>query len=344
MASTNQTLADRKINNQALARRYERTLQREVSLRIDRALARIIRAVENGNNQREVLIAVRAETQALTVRLLAYLEPQLRRYISMQNSFEYDSIQRALGRVYRLQNVDASFVRDLVNSTPLRDSRVLREHFVDIGLGTRTRVEQVLRRGRLERLSFEEIAGELNRGPLQKVTRLQARSVVRTALTQMATSASTALYEANSGVLRGYMYVATLDTRTTHICARNDGRVFAFDAEYQPKPPLHWNCRSTTVPVVRRFTDVNGRNIRSTPTPAQRAAIDGPTSARENYGEWLFRQPREIQLLHLEDPARVDLFRQGKLSITQFSDTDGNLLSIERLETLNRQATRGTDG
>lgn len=342
--SVNQTLADRKINNQALARRFERNLTAEVDARIDAALARILRIVERGSSQREILIAIRSETQALSVRMLAFLEPQLRRYISMQTRFEYESIRRALGRTYRIQSIDASFVRDLVTSTPLRDSRVLREHFVGIGLAQRTRIEQTLRRGRLERLSFAEIADQLRDGPLDKVTRLQARSVVRTAVTQMATEASTALYEANGGFLRGYMYVATLDSRTTPICARNDGRVFAFDAEYQPKPPLHWNCRSTTVPVLMRFSQVSDGVIRRNPSDALRASINGPVAAQENYGEWLFRQPRNIQLLHLEDPARVALFRQGNLTLTQFSDVDGNLLSIERLETLNRRATRGSDG
>ena len=339
--SDNIDLANRKIDNQAMARRFERELQRRVTAIIDKHLDRLGAIVRRGGTQREIARALRAETRAFSVRVLREIEPDLRRYASTQGKFESDSLRRQVGRIYRIRDASLTQLRGLVDTTPLRDSRVLRQHFVNIGIAERMRVESEVRRGRLERLTAAQIATRIASGPTAKVTRLQARSIVRTAVTQIATNASRMAYEANSDILRGYQYVATLDSRTTPICARNDGRIFALDADYQPRPPLHWNCRSTTVPVLKRFSEVSEGVIRRLPTDAQRASINGPVSGRQNYGEWLAKQPFEIQLRHLMDPARVRLFRQGNLRLTQFSDVDGELLSIERLEGLNRRATGG---
>jgi SPP1 gp7 family putative phage head morphogenesis protein len=44
-----------------------------------------------------------------------------------------------------------------------------------------------------------------------------------------------------------YRYVATLDSRTSSICAALDGREFEYGKG--PMPPQHFNCRSTTVPI-----------------------------------------------------------------------------------------------
>ena len=237
-SSINQRLADRKIDNAAMARRFENSLRFEVDQRLDSHLARVRTIIRRGGSTAVILAAIRREQRRFVTAMLRYVEPQLRRYASSQATFELDSLRMSLGRVYRITGVSASEIRDLVTSTPLRDGRVLREHFVAIGIGETTRIESVLRRGRLERLPVEEIARQVQTGAPGRVTRFQARAVVRTALIQMTTNAATRVYEQNSDILRGYQYVATLDSRTTPICARNDGRVFAFDAEYQPQTAL----------------------------------------------------------------------------------------------------------
>lgn len=49
-----------------------------------------------------------------------------------------------------------------------------------------------------------------------------------------------------------YEFVATLDSRTSEICSPLDGSVFALSGAVPGKnyPPMHPNCRSTTVPMV----------------------------------------------------------------------------------------------
>ncbi len=56
-------------------------------------------------------------------------------------------------------------------------------------------------------------------------------------------------YFDNSGVVSAYQYSAILDDKTTDICAGLDGKIF--ENGDQPVPPLHFNCRSTLVPITK---------------------------------------------------------------------------------------------
>jgi SPP1 gp7 family putative phage head morphogenesis protein len=83
-------------------------------------------------------------------------------------------------------------------------------------------------------------------GELTTVANHQVMTLVRTSINQVANTASQQVYEANQDITKKYRYVATLDTRTSAICRANDGREFEYGKG--PTPPLHFACRSTTVP------------------------------------------------------------------------------------------------
>lgn len=76
------------------------------------------------------------------------------------------------------------------------------------------------------------------------VTRYQASRLVRTETNHFNTQASTESYQ--SAGLDQFIYVATLDTRTSSICQDLDGKRFDLDDE-DSKPPQHPNCRSTMI-------------------------------------------------------------------------------------------------
>jgi SPP1 gp7 family putative phage head morphogenesis protein len=76
-----------------------------------------------------------------------------------------------------------------------------------------------------------------------------AQRLVRTEASHVQNEASFEAYKA-SGVVRKYEFLATLDSRTSETCRLMDNKVFTL-AEKEVGvnfPPLHSNCRSTTVP------------------------------------------------------------------------------------------------
>lgn len=123
-------------------------------------------------------------------------------------------------------------------------------------------------------------------GELTAVTDSQIITLVRTSINQVANAASQQVYEANQDITKKYRYVATLDTRTSARCRALDGREFEYGKG--PMPPQHFNCRSTTVPII-------DPDILPPSTVATRASADGPVPVNTSYGQWLKNQPLSVQ-------------------------------------------------
>lgn len=99
-----------------------------------------------------------------------------------------------------------------------------------------------------------------------------AKRLIATETAHIASEATQEAYK-ESGVVSTYRFVATLDKRTSNICRTMDGKEFKM-SEYQigtTAPPLHVNCRSTTVavfndpsslPETRIARDAEGKNIK----------------------------------------------------------------------------------
>ena len=82
-----------------------------------------------------------------------------------------------------------------------------------------------------------------------EVSRSNAARLVRTESAHISEEATFAAYR-SSGVLKQYQFLAVLDLKTSSICREMDNRIFDL-AEKETGinyPPLHVNCRSTTVP------------------------------------------------------------------------------------------------
>lgn len=149
----------------------------------------------------------------------------------------------------------------------------------------------------------------------------QAEALVRTAVNHTANVARQETYKANEMVLRGELYVATLDQRTTLTCAGFDGK--EYEVGKGPVPPMHFNCRSTRIPVVRDEFKVPGLR-------GERAATTGPEPASATFDSWLRRQDKEFQDETL-GPERAKLFRSG-MRVDKFTNDMGVPLTLEELQ------------
>ncbi len=132
-------------------------------------------------------------------------------------------------------------------------------------------------------------------GEVTKLANHQTLALVRTSVNQVANAASQASYKANQDVTKKYEYAATLDNRTSAICRALDGRVFEYGKG--PTPPQHFNCRSTTVPII----DYEGLGVEP---PSGGDIID----ERKTYGEWLAEQTAERKADILGGKSRAKIF------------------------------------
>ena len=166
-------------------------------------------------------------------------------------------------------------------------------------------------------------------GEVTSMSNRQVMAVVRTSINQVANTASQQVYEANQDITSKYRYTATLDSRTSPICRALDGREFEYGKG--PTPPQHFNCRSTTVPVI----DYEALGF-TPPKPGKRAAQGGMVPDDQSYGQWLSNQSKEVKADVL-GPEKVPYFNRlarkyGPTdAIRKFVSQDGSELTLEQL-------------
>jgi SPP1 gp7 family putative phage head morphogenesis protein len=108
------------------------------------------------------------------------------------------------------------------------------------------------------------------------------QTIVRTSINELSAVAREETFKANEDVISGVMMVATLDDRTTEICQEQDGKVYPVDEG--PRPPFHFNCRTTVVPVLKSWKEL-GIALKDVPETT-RASMDGQVPATMTYKEW----------------------------------------------------------
>jgi SPP1 gp7 family putative phage head morphogenesis protein len=164
-----------------------------------------------------------------------------------------------------------------------------------------------------------------------QTTRRSAEKLVRTATNHVATVARDLTYKENADLISEVQLVATLDAATCEDCAALDGETYAIGEG--DRPPLHWDCRCTTIPVLKSWKDL-GINADEIPA-STRASMDGQVADTVTYDDWLRGQPQDV-IDEALGPTRAKLFLDGELNIKSFVGTNGRL-------TLDQLAQREAD-
>jgi SPP1 gp7 family putative phage head morphogenesis protein len=229
----------------------------------------------------------------------------------------------------------------------LPNGEVVSKAFRGIAVDQAERFSQVVRQGLLTGETTPSIAkrliGSLQFGEEAKTVRQlvaaggqatavadnQVLALIRTSINQVANTASQQAYEANQDITKKYRYVATLDTRTSAICAALDGQEFEYGKG--PMPPQHFNCRSTTVAII------DYEELGFDPPPeGTRASIGGQVPIDQNYGQWLANQnaPTKAKALGASRVAYFDRLadKHGPTAaIAKLVRDDGSELTLEQL-------------
>ena len=183
-------------------------------------------------------------------------------------------------------------------------------------------------------------------GEMTKLANHQIQTIVRTSVNQVQNQASQAVYAANSKVAPKYEYVATLDSRTSPICKRLDGRKFEYNKG--PTPPQHFNCRSTTVPVVDYAGLKKQKGFEDLTPPPKGKVVTRPTGEGggrvpqdTQYGDWLLGQDKKLKVKTLGNEQKVRYFERlakkegsGQKAIRKMVREDGSERSLKDLERL----------
>lgn len=248
-------------------------------------------------------------------------------------------VQAAVG----VASVNAQQTYTAAMSRPFQ-GRLLSEWSNSIETSRMVRIRDAIRIGYMEGQTTDQIIRRL-RGTRAKgysdgiidIDRRHAAAVTQTALSHMADFTRERMYGENRGLIKALGWVSTLDSKTTPECRIRDGK------EYEPEThrpighsipwlsgpgKLHWNCRSTSVPITFSWREL-GIDIDEM-EPSTRASMDGQVAGDTDYGEWLGKQSaaRQDQIL---GPKRGKLLREGGLTMDKFYNDRGIWLDLDEL-------------
>lgn len=166
-------------------------------------------------------------------------------------------------------------------------------------------------------------------------TKRSAESIARTSVNHVSNIARQSTYKANQDIITSWRFSATLDMRTSSICRFNDQEVYKIGEG--PLPPLHLNCRSSSIPEIKDKFDIFGDDG----TRASKGAKGGQQTNAKTYYEWLGRQPKTFQQEVL-GKAQTELFRKGGLTNEEFrkltSNKMGQALTLEEIKAKDAEA------
>lgn len=268
-------------------------------------------------------------------------------------SFFRDAIEDSIGGLVdrRVLQVPISVgaptrteMRAIVSARPF-EGKLLREHVRTWSARTRALVERQVNLGIVQGSSIDEIvrgvrgtrAGKFRDGVLH-ISRRNAEAMVRTSVNAISNFARQETFRENSDLLTGEMFVATLDDRTTQICASLDGKVT--NVGDPPLPPMHFRCRSNKTPVLRKFSEMFP-GLQEPPEGTRaakmydqlREGLGGQVPESLTYGRWLRMQPVAVQD-EILGVGKGRLFRRGVVPIERFSDSQFRSLTLRELEAL----------
>lgn len=215
----------------------------------------------------------------------------------------YTATRRAMGQTIQSSAIVTGTPSVMGDTLDQWQERLLNNDMqrLKMGLNLGVRIgenEAALRARLLGQSSLGGIGGAV------EATRRELDTLVRTATDVFADLARVQI-DTSNGLQGREVYVAILDSRTTKLCAGYHGKTF--EAGRGPRPPLHWYCRSTRVPLV-------GDRTPSLPS----------------YREWLNRLSARDQDEVL-GPRQGASFRAGTLAVEGFREPAWRGLDLKRL-------------
>ncbi|WP_420013931.1 minor capsid protein [Tateyamaria sp.] len=264
------------------------------------------------------------------------LQADLEGLMEYEGEWQTEMFKRVLPVKFETVSPTADQIIAAVNSRPFQ-GKLLREVYPELSASAFRKVRDTIRGGFVEGRTTGQIVRDLRGraalgykdGILAK-SRRDVESVVRTAVNHTANTAREYVYEANTDLVKGVRWNATLDGKTTLVCAGRDGKVY--EAGKGPRPPAHFNCRSSTSPVLKSWKEL-GFGIDELPA-GTRASMNGQVPADQDYDGFLRKQGKEFQDGVL-GKRKAELFRGG-LKVDRFTDKSGMELTLDQLRNRER--------
>lgn len=341
--AVNDDLADALTRHQIYLQRYGSATVRKILALLKRSDAQILErllredlSALSRTRQERLLTEMRRSFESAYTDATGALQLDLETLATYEGEYQLDLFRRVLPVKLETVAPSADQLLAAVNSRPFQ-GKLLKEVYTELSASAFRKVRDTIRAGIVEGRTTDQVVRDIRgrrsmgfRDGILESNRRATETVVRTAINHTANTAREYTYERNGNLIKGVRWNSTLDGRTSAVCRARDGKVY--EPGKGPRPPAHFNCRSSTSPVTKSWREL-GFDIDELP-PATRASMNGQVPADQDYDTWLRKQPKAFQEEVL-GPTRAKLFRKG-LKMERFVDRKGSTLTLNELKRLER--------
>lgn len=342
----NDDLADRLTRHQIGIQRLSNATVRKIMALLNRSDARIVERLASADisqlsrrRQEQLLQEVRRIVESVYSDATGQLQIELEALAQYEVEYQGDLFREVVPVRLDVVKPSADQIIAAVNSRPFQ-GKLMKDWYKELEEGAFRRLRDAIRMGVIEGRTTEQMIRDIRgtraqgyKDGILQVNRRAAEVTVRTAVNHTANAARGSLYRRNKSLIKGIQWLSTLDGRTSAVCRARDGEVY--DVDKGPRPPAHPNCRSSTVPVLKSWREI-GLDKRDTPK-STRASMNGQVPEDMTYGDWLKKQPIEVQNEVLGQ-KKAQLFRKGDLPMDRFVDRKGDELSLDELKRREKSA------
>lgn len=333
----NQQLFDSQIEHLLYTKRYQeatRLLIEKAGVRHRGVLSRIFKK----QDKLAITKDVEDEVKRFGQEILSTGKNSVADYIGAEVDFQANSVRKLVKDWATVNSPNRGELARAITGSPLKlfsnekTYGTMDELFSGISSDELTRLNLKVRKG----IAAGENPDTIIKGLLEttKLSEHQAKTVVNTNFSQAETIVKEKVLQENAHILKGLVFTAILDSKTSAICSRYDGLVQTAD-RVTVRPPLHWNCRSTLVPMLKSKQELlestSGYLNQDALAGVPDNLLNGLAPIKEDFSAWLRRQPMEVKLRHLGSEEKVALLEKGALNLKDFFSGAGNPISLAAL-------------
>lgn len=346
----NETLASHAISHQIDLTHYSNSVLYRVLATLQRSDARLYSALTDALNRidRSSFTVDRLESLLGSVRSLnaqsyeqvsGELNSELADFVRYEAAYQRQVLVSVLPVTVHVATISAEAAYTAAYSQPFRISKngaaPMGQYLAGLSDERAKMIRNAVNSGWLESQTTDQIVRAI-RGTkskqyadgLMESQRRNIEGMVRTATNHMANVTQQRMLEANRDILKGWIFHATLDGRTSITCASLSGKTFPVGEG--PIPPRHINCRSYSQPLLKSFKEMGIEIPEFSQDGKTRASMDGQVPADLSFTSWLREKPAAFQN-ELLGKTRGELFRANKIEIDRFTNNKGIVYSLDDL-------------
>lgn len=314
-------------------------LDRRLYAELVEALERLSASSFTVERMESFLGSIRALNAAAYQEIGRELTEELKSFTQYEASYQAQALQQVLPATVHVASISAEQAFTAAYAQPFRVSKdgavPMAQYLSGLSDARAKMIRDAVSLGYLESETTDQIVRRI-RGTrsakyadgLMEGSRRHIEGMVRTATNHMANVTQQRFLAANEAVVKGWLFHATMDGRTSITCASLNGKVFKVGEG--PVPPRHINCRSAATPVLRSFKEM-GLDVPEIVVEGRtRATIDGQIPADTSFSQWLRGKPAKFQDQML-GATRGRLFRENKMDVDRFTNNKGVVYTLDQL-------------